>query len=167
MFKSYDELLELAPLMTVEELILNGFDPTVPDSEGVYVLNPVCRAFNVDFARQLIGAGADVNAKSSDGFTPLLSSIDRSNVNPKGALEIISCLLENGADIEGRGDWDKTPFLKSCTRGVLEVTQLLVGNGCDTHAQANEIAGKMDGADFANMPSNSNEFKCYINQLVS
>lgn len=167
MFRSYDELLEMIQYVTLDELLSKGFDPQKPDSEGVYVLNPVCKALDVNLAKQLIQVGADVNAISDDGFTPLLSAIECSHHNPGSAVTLVTLLLDSGADIEGRGDWDKTPFLKSCTRGVIEVTRLLVERGCDIFATAKEIGGQMGAKEFADMPSNSAEFKKYVNELFS
>ena len=43
---------------------------------------------------RLIEAGADVNAKSEDGFTVLMSACDRGN------HEVVEVLLDNGADID-------------------------------------------------------------------
>ncbi|WP_203143274.1 ankyrin repeat domain-containing protein [Marinobacter mangrovi] len=167
MFKSYDEIIEVTRYTTINELIAAGFDPSKPDMEGVYVLNPVCKRLNVELVYELIQAGANVNAVSADGYTPLLSAIEYSHHDSKAAVEVISLLLDNGADIEGRGDWDKTPFLKSCTRGVIEITRLLVSRGCDIHAKANEIGGLMGAREFADMPSNSTGFKRYIDELLS
>lgn len=167
MFETYDGLREENNYLLLDELMSQGFDPTRPDLNGTYVLNPVCKALNVELAEKLIQAGADVNALSSDGFTPLLSAIDCSHHDPDAAVKIVSLLLDNGADIEKRGDWDKTPFLKSCTRGVIGVTRLLVDRGCDLNAQAKEIGGPIGGREFADMSTNNNiEFRRYIEKLV-
>ena len=165
MFKSYNEILDVINYVTADELTLAGFDPSQKDSEGIYVLNPVCKALNINLAKQLIRLGANVNAISEDGFTPLLSVIDCSHLNPSAAIKLITLLLENGADIEQRGDWDKTPFLKSCTRGIIEITRLLVEHGCNINAQAKEIDGLRGAEDFADLPSNTQNFKKYIKGL--
>ncbi|MEP4942587.1 ankyrin repeat domain-containing protein [Saccharospirillum sp.] len=126
MFKTYDELVEIGDYVSSEELLAHGFDPTQPDEDGVFVLEPLGKALKLDLARELIKAGADVNSKGSTGFTPLLSAIECAHHDPGKAIQLVELLLDSGANIEGRGDWDKTPFLKSCTRGVIKLTQLLV-----------------------------------------
>lgn len=167
MFDSYDEILEMSNYVALDELMRKGFDPSKPDKYGIYVLGPVCKALNVKLAGQLVQAGADVNALSEDGFTPLISTIENSHLNPAEALELMTLLLDAGADIEQRGDWDKTPFLKSCTRGIIPVTQLLVDRGCDVHATSKELGGDMGAREFADMRSNSLEFKRYVEELVT
>lgn len=165
MFESYHELIEISEYVSVEELLANGFDARKPDSDGIYVLDPVCKALKFELAKRLVEAGADVNSKSSDSFTPLLSAIDCAHHNPPTSVKLVSFLLDSGADIEGRGDWDKTPFLKSCTRGVIDLTRLLVERGCNTKATAEELDGPMGAVDFADMPTNSPEFRRYISEL--
>lgn len=165
MFESYDELIEISEYVSVEELLANGFDPRKPDADGIYVLDPVCKALKFELAKRLVEAGANVNSKSSDGFTPLLSAIDCAHHSPPSAVKLVSFLLDSGADIEGRGDWDKTPFLKSCTRGVVDLTRLLVARGCNTKATARELGGPMGSAEFADMPTNTPEFRQYISEL--
>ncbi len=167
MFETFDEILEMSDYVALDDLIRKGFDPSKPDKYGIYVLNPVCKALNVELAKQLIQTGADVNALSEDGFTPLISAIENSHLNPIAAVELVSLLLDAGADIEQRGDWDKTPFLKSCTRGIFSVTQLLVDRGCDVYAKSKELGGAMGAREFADMRSNSLEFKRYIEGLVT
>ena len=46
--------------------------------------------------------------------------------NPAPAYEIVKALIDAGTDIEARGSIDKTPFLKACSSGCLEILQLLV-----------------------------------------
>ena len=165
MFKSYSELVETCEFVALEELLNHGFDPTQPDDYGVFVLDPVCEVLNIELASELIKAGANVNSKSSTGFTPLLAAIECAHHDPAKAVELVKLLLDSGADIEGRGEWDKTPFLKSCTRGVIELTELLVSRGCDINATAAELGGPMGALEFADMPANSREFRDYISGL--
>ena len=167
MFETYDEIIELSDFAKLSDLIRDGFDVSKPDSVGNFVLNPVCRALKIELADELIQAGADVNALSADGYTPLLSAIDRAHLNPELALKVVSLLLDSGADIEKRGDWDKTPFLKSCTRGVKKISELLVDRGCDVFAQSAELGGPMGAREFADLASNTADFRIYIDHLCS
>jgi len=163
--ENYFELPRLSESLTVKDLIGYGIDFTKTDKDGYHALQPVCEALNVAFVKDLIAAGADVNATDPDGITPLIATIEHCHFNPQAAAEIIELLLAAGADIEGRGDWDKTPFLKSCTRGQSAITQLLIDKGCDIHATAAELGGPMDAIEFADLPHNSPEFRQFISSL--
>ena len=163
--ENYFELPELSEYLTVKELIDYGADFTKKDKGGYHALQPVCESLKVAFVKDLIAAGANVNASDPNGITPLLATIECCHFNPQAAAEIIELLLAAGADIEGRGDWDKTPFLKSCTRGESTITQLLINRGCDIHATANELGGPMGAVEFADLPHNSPEFKKFISSL--
>jgi len=167
MFEFYDELLALSEYVPLTDLLTHGLDLSKPDAHGRFVLEPLCESLRLDMVRELIAAGADVNSKGSTGFTPLLSAIDRAHHDPDKAVKLVELLLDSGADIEGRGDWDKTPFLKSCTRGIKELTHLLVLRGCDIHATAAEIGGPTDARGFAELASNSREFRLYVAGLFS
>lgn len=158
----YQELPELSKYVTVSDLIKEGIDFTGPDKNGAYPLQPVCEALVVDYVQDLMEASANVNVRDACGYTPLLSVIECCHFDPIAAISIIRLLLDNGADIEGRGEWDKTPFLKSCTRGEIQVTQYLIERGCDIHAVANEIGGPMGAKEFSYIPSVSSEFREYI-----
>jgi ankyrin repeat protein len=165
MFKHFDELVEISEFVSLQDLLAHGFDPAQPDEDGIYALEPVCETLKLDLASELIKAGADVNTRGSTGFTPLFSAIECSHHDPKKAVKLVELLLDSGADIEGRGEWDKTPFLKSCTRGIIELTQLLVSRGCDIHATAAELGGTMGACEYADMPSISREFRQYVRGL--
>ena len=82
---------------------------------------------HLDVARDLIEAGADVNAKDNDGFTPLSICAE------KGHLEVSRALIEKGADVNAKEDDGVTP-LYVCTQeghleGHLEVARALIKAG--------------------------------------
>ena len=51
---------------------------------------------NVDAARALLEAGADVDARNADGITALMMAAAR------GHVEVVHVLLEAGADVDAR-----------------------------------------------------------------
>ena len=58
--------------------------------------------------RQLIQAGANVNAKNKDGLTPLMLAA-RDNTNP----EVLKVLLEAGTDVNAQSKSGWTPVMQA------------------------------------------------------
>jgi ankyrin repeat protein len=152
-----EEILEIAG-----RLGLNA-----PDKYGDYLLTSACQRLRVDLVQSLLGLNANVNCQNLDGDTPLLCTIDYTHHNPPAALEISKLLIASRAEIELRGYMDKTPFLKACSRGCLDILQLLVENGCDTHAACEDEGGCLDGKDYAQLFETSIEFRLYLNGLYA
>ena len=58
-------------------------------------------------------------------FTPLCCAAVNGNV------DILSCLIENGADVNARGDNHFTPLLLACTCGHVNAVTFLIAHGAD------------------------------------
>lgn len=91
--------------------------------------------------------GADVNAVSLSGFTPLWLAADADRT------DIVEFLLNHGARIDGKGVLQETPLFRASEVGLLSMVQLLVKRGADTNARnANgftalifaQVCGKID-----------------------
>ena len=52
-----------------------------------------------------------------------------------GHPEIVELLLENGADIEGKDNYENTPLINATWYGNLKVVKLLLENGADIEAK--------------------------------
>ena len=79
---------------------------------------------DLDAAKSAIDAGAEVNCKSGDGWTPLLSA-------SKDHSEIVQLLLASGGDPNipsGRG---YTPLMRAAGNGAEEIVRLLLAAGAD------------------------------------
>ena len=64
-------------------------------------LTPLHQAPTVEIFRVLLSAGADINVRNEYGATPLHSARTR---------EIVQTLLEGGADIDVRNEYGRTPL---------------------------------------------------------
>lgn len=102
---------------------------------------------NVNEAKRLIAAGADVNAKNEQGFTPLswgiISPGERIKEVPELLIEVAELLIDAGADVNARGGPERmgetrTPLhwaTFSITKGS-EIVRLLVDRGANVNLTA-------------------------------
>jgi uncharacterized protein len=67
-------------------------------------LHTVCSWGELEPVRQLIAAGADVNAIGDHEATPLFNAIIGENA------EVVSLLLKSGANPNIKNDWGRTPL---------------------------------------------------------
>ncbi|MDB5803988.1 MAG: hypothetical protein JWN73_1310 [Betaproteobacteria bacterium] len=164
---SYWSVIEVLPETGVADLLAHGYGVDQPDEGGETLLNLACQYLRVDSAKLLIARGANINLRNFDGNTPLLCVIDVSNHNLDAAYEIAKALVDAGADIEMRGYLEKTPFLKACSRGCLEILKMLVANGCDIHATTDDLSREdpNSGLYLAGIFGGSSEFIKYVRGL--
>jgi len=162
---SYDSVLYILPESSVASLLEQGYGVNQADAGGEYLLTAACQRLLLQGVLLLLAAGADPDCREPGGDTPLLCAIDIAHHNPPVAYEIVQALLAAGADIEARGYMDKTPFLKACTRGCLDILKLLVANGCDIQAKARDVGADYSGLDCAYTFDTGHEFKEYLRGL--
>ncbi len=82
-----------------------------------------------DVSRCLV-AGADLEARDEDGWTPLLHS-----AAAFGSSKTVQALVEAGADVEARDEVGQTPLHRAARSGPLETVQVLLDAGADPGAQ--------------------------------
>ena len=160
----YRSLLWELPPDLVKELIESGKDVNAPDSLGDYMLTVACQGLHASTVRLLLAAGADPNVRSDSGDTPLLCAIDTVQHNPAASMSIVEMLVTADADLERRGYMNKTPFLKACSRGNLDLVKLLVRLGADTTAVVDD-GGILAGVEFARIFHAPREMTEYIDGL--
>lgn len=120
-------------------------------------LNQAILANDLTKVKELILAGADVNARVDGWFTPLMTAIT------KGDTEIAKILIEKGADVnavfaDARTPYpeSRTPLMFAAQKGNAEIARLLILKGADINAMSYqggtalsfaEAAGEKDMAD--------------------
>ncbi|HEY7132208.1 MAG TPA: ankyrin repeat domain-containing protein, partial [Candidatus Limnocylindrales bacterium] len=87
-----------------------------------------------DVARALLDAGADVNARSANGFSvlPLHSAV------AGGHDEVVAALLEAGADVDARQSGGFTPLQGAAQNGADVTVDRLLAAGADRTARNDE-----------------------------
>lgn len=75
---------------------------------------------DVEKARELIAAGAEVDRKEDDDTTPLFVAVERGN------LEMVSLLLDFGAKVNARNEEKQTPLMMLDEDASTELVELLL-----------------------------------------
>jgi ankyrin repeat protein len=84
------------------------------------------RKSDVEAVRALLAKGADVNAKTSYGQTPLFFACDRGN------LRIVTMLLDKGANVNAKDTFYNTTALTwAAMKKRIDVVKLLLDKGAE------------------------------------
>lgn len=170
-FRAPDEL---------EVYIARGLDVNARDEDGETPLHDAVLRNKLAIVRQLIDAGADVNAvRQSDGKTPLLSAAEMNNAAVVRMLieagadvnyphrsygsalnlaawwnspELAQLLIDAGADLEARDSDGKTPLFYACLSDGAEAARVLIAAGADTNARDNDGNTLLHNAVGRNLP---------------
>ena len=101
---------------------------------GVTPLMIAAREGRLNVVTLLIKEGVDVSLPDYDGRTALHFAAGSS----ENSCEILSCLIENGADInKGRND-NQTPLMVAAENGHVSVATFLIEHGADVDLQDND-----------------------------
>lgn len=103
-------------------------------NDATIALWSAAREGDLGRVQQVLGQGAEVNAKHPDGGAALIKAADR------GHQEILQALLAAGAMVDGRDAEGWTALMWSAERGRLELVNLLIAAGADPKAR-NEAGG--------------------------
>jgi len=127
---------ELRQAEVLELLFARGSDPNACDDDGSPLLETAVRmTITLPPVRAFLAAGADVNARTPEGDTALISAADG------GKLEQVQALLAAGADIQAHDRDGYTPLLAACGAMAAEtpaVVALLIAHGADLKARTHE-----------------------------
>ena len=162
----YLEVLDVLTNKDIVEVYEESLDANEKDGLGDYLLNVACQLLQPENVRFFIKKGADLNTIGGEQNTPLITAIDNCHINPNAAYEIVKTLIENGAEIEKRGMFDKTPFLMACTRGCIDIIKLLVSKGCNIHATVEDFGEKDNGLDMAYTMHVDRECINYLKNII-
>lgn len=84
---------------------------------------------HTDAVITLLGRGADIEAKSDNGWTPLMIA------TIKGHADILIALLKAGADVEAINNTGWTPLLCAAMKGYVGIVMALLEHDADVTAK--------------------------------
>ena len=102
------------------------------DEDGESPLQYAIGNGHKEIVELLIAKGADVNAKSVEGFTSLVSV-------PLVHKEILELLIANWSDVNAKDHDNDTPLLKAAKYGYKEIAERLIAKGADVNAKDQEF----------------------------
>ena len=132
-------------------LLKAGADPCGDDNLNIVL---ACEADNAATVSKLIACGADPNALSEEGMSPLFlaESISRST----GSMEVLQALLSGGADMNQES---RHPLYKG--RSILGVARLSHNAAAvellEAHAAIKKSNGEEIGPGGASLPKNESD----------
>ena len=121
-------------------LFLYNADVNVRDSYGFTALMRAVSEKNLDIVKILLEAGADVNAKNSNGSTALIGA--RSD-------NIVKLLIEAGAEIDAQDSEGKTALMRVSNEipiDPMNKTKVLLEAGADVDIEDNKGKTALDHA---------------------
>jgi len=122
-------------LTTITAVVLAGCgeaqssEPPTAKAPG-FSIHEAAENGNIEAVKLHLAAGADVNAKDEEEFTPLLYAAW------DGHKEIAELLIAKGADVDAKYDllgW--TPLHQAAAYGDKEIVELLIANGADVNVK--------------------------------
>ena len=117
---------------TVRSLLRQGMDVNAAQGDGMTALHWTAFKDDVDMARMLIYAGANVEAATRiNAMTPLVLAAR----NGSGAM--VAALIEGGADANGTMTTGTTPLMFAAAAGSVAAVEALLDAGADANAVEN------------------------------
>ena len=116
-----------------EFLAKYGNDVHALDEEGVLLLHQAIRlGEDIAVIKFLVSEGADIQAKTKDGFTPLHIAANTKDI------ALVQFLVSQGADVNAKDDHGKTPLFWAAVLGNWETAQFLISEGADINTKTED-----------------------------
>jgi len=142
---------------TAAALLKNGADCNSKNEEGAPVLMLAAGAGNLALVEVLIKAGAEVDASDAHGWTALMKALFNYEQN-RGFPDVVSELIQAGADIEHQVSYGTRPLMIAAGYGEARVVEVLLAAGVD-------VGAKNEGGRTAKTMAETKDYVEVFNQL--
>ena len=112
-------------------LIQKGADVNTGSNDKLTSLMIAAEKGHINALTLLIKFGADADLQDKNGKTALHHAVYGSDVS----CEILSCLIEMGADVNAGGNINHTPLMIAAEKGHINAVTFLIRNGADVDLQ--------------------------------
>ena len=114
----------------VRSLLKQGADVNDAQGDGMTALHWASMHGDLDLAKMLIYAGANLRAATRlNGYTPLFLA------SREGHAALVKTLVEAGGDAKALSSTGSTPLMLAAASGSVEAVKLLIDAGADIHAR--------------------------------
>jgi ankyrin repeat protein len=138
-------------------LLKSGADCNAKNEEGTTALMQAAGAGNLEMVEMLLQAGAAVDATDNRGWTALFKALFNYEQN-RGFPDVVSALIDAGADIEHQVAYGTRPLMIAAGYGEARVVEILLLAGVDTAAQN-------EGGRTARVMAETKDYVEVVNQL--
>jgi len=124
----------------VFQSLLDQANVNASDDQGWTALMVAISVGEPAFVKALLKKGADVNAQSKDGLTPLILAARLMISANKADVEIARMLIERGADVNAIGKDSVTALMSAASRGRFKLVKLLLEKGAKINEEDKQHA---------------------------
>ena len=131
MYYYHHDRLEVCSCLIERGADVNGCYNNKSPQNGRTPLMIASRYGQLDAMTLLIKQGANVNLQDKEGETALHYAVDGSDVS----CEVLSCLIENGANFDAFSNSGCTPLMKAIHNQLIQVVTYLIEHGANIDLQ--------------------------------
>lgn len=129
----YDYIFEVLERGSIEDLekiaqTTKGFPDGMDDFIERYWITNAIDSGSLESIRWMLSKKVILDFRNDEGYTPLLSAIDREQPD---RYEVLELLISNGAPINKRGLNDWTPLHMAAARNDVKAIKILIEHGAD------------------------------------